>query len=683
MISSNDSYDPNGYQRDYMARRRASAQEIGEIPEVADRVRRRDCLADFELFCKTYHAAEFSKPWADYHKETADRIQCAVESGGWYARALPRGGGKTTLCCVGVEWAALRGSHLYPTIFGASETLGVRLLKGIKTQLLTNELLLADFPHALFPIWMLSNEARKATGQKHQGKPTFIEWGQNRITLPWIAHEDSISNGVVIEAFGITSALRGLKYTRPDGKSVRPDIGLVDDPQTRESAKSPSQSQTRLEILTGDIAYLAGPGSKMPVFCPCTVIYEGDLADQILDRDKHPEWQGQRTKMVESFPANMEKWDEYGDLMRSVLREGGDMETVNNFYRRNRKAMDDGARVSWEHRHHEDEVSAIQHAMNLRIRDEAAFYAECQNEPIIAQEDLELLPVESIARKVTNYGRGVVPDECAVVTAFTDVQKDHLFWMVCAWAPDFTGYILDYGAWPDQKRNYFTRRDIRKKLSSTYSGDEGGMMFGALTELGEKLCGASYVTPSGRALRLSRWCIDGNWRARTQAVECYARQSKYANAITITQGHGVKASENPFSQAQRAKKWRTDLLNWFWRDGPGPARWVTFDTNFWKKRVHEALSLSIGSRSGIQLFKAAPQVHRMLADHLRAEKPTRVESCGRTVYEFSEIPGRDNEGLDCLVGCFVGASIAGVSRNSERIAVAVKPSKRKRVSYLS
>lgn len=80
---------------------------------------------------------------------------------------------------------------------------------------------------------------RKATGQKHQGKPTFIEWGQNRITLPWIAHEDSISNGVVIEAFGITSALRGLKYTRPDGKSVRPDIGLVDDPQTRESCQEP------------------------------------------------------------------------------------------------------------------------------------------------------------------------------------------------------------------------------------------------------------------------------------------------------------------------------------------------------------------------------------------------------------------------------------------------------------
>ncbi len=70
----------------------------------------------------------------------------------------------------------------------------------------------------------------------------------------------------------------------------------------------------------------------------------------------------------------------------------------------------------------------------------------------------------------------------------------------------------------------------------------------------------------------------------------------------------------------------------------------------------------------------------MLADHLRAEKPTRVEAHGRTVYEWSEIPGRDNEGLDCLVGCFVGASIAGVTRTTERIVV--KQTKRNKVSYL-
>lgn len=657
--------DVREYQRDLMARRRESAQEIGEIPPVADPIRRRDCLADFALYCRTYHAAEFSKPWAPYQKRMAERIQSAVEYGGWRAEAVPRGGGKTTICCVGVEWAALRGSHLYPTLFGASDTLVARVLRGIKTQLFSNELLLADFPHALFPIWKLGNEARRAAGQKYRGKPTFIEWNQSRIVLPWIEHDDSTANGVVIEAFGITAALRGLKHTRPDGESVRPDLALVDDPQTRESAKSPSQSHSRMEILTGDIAYLAGPGKAMPVFCPCTVIYENDLADQILNRDKHPEWQGERTKMVESFPTNLAKWDEYADLLRTTLRDGGDMSVVNRFYETNRAEMDAGAVVSWVHRYRDDELSAIQHAMNLKIRDEAAFYAECQNEPMLAQDDLELTSADAIARKVSGYARREVPDDCSTITAFTDVQNEHLFWMVVAWAPDFTGYVIDYGAWPDQKRNYFTRRDVRAKMSGRYAGDEGAMTFAALRDL-QSVLAAPYKTRDGRELRLARWCIDGNWRSRSNAVVSFAKQSDLAGIITVTQGRGVKATEKPFSEAVRATKWKSTHGAWFWQDGPGQARWVTFDANFWKTRVHQALSLAQESRGSVQLFKAPPQGHEMIADHLRAEKPHRVTAHGRTVYEWEEIPGRDNEGLDCLVGCFVAASICGLTTDAER-----------------
>lgn len=65
----------------------------------------------------------------------------------------------------------------------------------------------------------------------------------------------------------------------------------------------------------------------------------------------------------------------------------------------------------------------------------------------------------------------------------------------------------------------------------------------------------------------------------------------------------------------------------------------------------------------------------MLADHLRAERPVKVEARGRTVYEWQEIPGRDNEGLDCLVGCMVGASICGITKDAERAP------KKKRLSF--
>jgi hypothetical protein len=54
--------------------------------------------------------------------------------------------------------------------------------------------------------------------------------------------------------------------------------------------------------------------------------------------------------------------------------------------------------------------------------------------------------------------RGEVPVGCNHLTAFIDVQANLLFYVVAAWEDDFTGYVIDYGAFPDQKRPYFTLR---------------------------------------------------------------------------------------------------------------------------------------------------------------------------------------------------------------------------------
>ena len=677
--------DVNAYQRDYMASRRASGRDIKNISPVFDPPRRRACSESFAEFCHTYFPEQFTMPWSPQHFRAAEKIERASISGGFFAFAMPRGSGKTTICRWGILWAILNGISDYVVLVGASERAAEGQLRNIRTMLCRNPLLSRDYPEAAEPIQQIMYQAVLPKKQTYQGNLTYVDWQVNRLVFPWIPLErelNTASRGAVIQVMGITSEIRGLSHIKPDNTSIRPSIALCDDPQTRESARSLTQSKTRLDTMCGDIAYLAGPGKPIAVVCPGTVIAEDDLIEQLLNRDLHPEWQGERTPMVESFPTNMDLWDEYADIQRASLKDDGDGSQATEFYRKNFDAMNAGSAVSWPERFRDDELSGIQHAMNHKIRDEAAFYAEYQNEPIVAKNDFDLLPEDEICRKTTNHARGVVPGDCSVVTAFTDVQGEHLFWMVCAWAPDFTGYILDYGAWPEQKANYFTRKGIRKTLSSQYNGDESGIMFAALTDLGEKLAGTAYYTGDGRELRLSRWCIDGNWRARTAAVECYAKQSKYANILTLTQGRGVKATENPFSQAQRALEWKTHMLDWFWQNKPGPSRWITFDANAWKKRVHAALSLSVGSRGSVQLFKAPPVSHRMLADHLRAEKPTKVQARGRTVYEWSEIPGRDNEGLDCLVGNFVAASMCGITRAGERIVVNRPKKKSKKVTYL-
>uniref|UniRef100_A0A7C4LKL9 Terminase large subunit GpA endonuclease domain-containing protein n=1 Tax=Schlesneria paludicola TaxID=360056 RepID=A0A7C4LKL9_9PLAN len=257
-----------------------------------------------------------------------------------------------------------------------------------------------------------------------------------------------------------------MKFKRPDGKSVRPSLVVLDDPQTDESARSISQCQQRESILAGAVLGLAGPGHKISGIMPCTVIRPGDMADRILDRDKHAQWQGERTKMVYAFPTNKALWDRYAEVRAEGLRNEDGGVAATEFYRRHRKEMDAGARIAWPERFNYDELSAVQHAMNLKLQDEAAFWAEYQNEPLPEETaDDDLLTTDQIAAKCNRLPRRLVPIGCNHLTMFIDVQANLLFFVVCAWEDDFTVYVIDYDTFPDKKR-YRLNRSQRPSPSS-------------------------------------------------------------------------------------------------------------------------------------------------------------------------------------------------------------------------
>ena len=52
-----------------------------------------------------------------------------------------------------------------------------------------------------------------------------------------------------------------------------------------------------------------------------------------------------------------------------------------------------------------------------------------------------------------------------------------------------------------------------------------------------------------------------------------------------------------------------------------------------------------------------------MADYLTAELPKEIsnKSDDRTVIEWKQIPARENEGLDCLVGCAAAAAMLGAN----------------------
>ena len=639
----------------------AIGRDIGDIPEVVDPKRKAQACEDFRFFCQTYFPETFSLPWSDDHLKVISKIETAVLRGGLFAMAMPRGSGKTTLAETACIWAMLTGAREFVCLIGSDAGHARNMLESIKVEFETNEHLLEDYPEAVYPIHALERIHNRAKGQLCNGKHTRIVWTADEIVLPTIP--ESSASGAIIRVAGIESRIRGMKYKRADGRALRPSLVVLDDPQTDESARSDQQVRARMETLNGAILNLAGPGQKISGIMPCTVIRPGDMADQILDRDKHPAWQGERTKLVYAFPDNEKLWETYAQIRSDSFRNDADGHEATEFYRKHREQMDAGAVIAWPQRHNEDELSAIQHAMNLRLQDERAFWAEYQNEPLPEDEgDGDQLTAEAIAAKTNGHPRGSVPIGANHLTMFVDVQGKMLFHAVVAWEDDFTGYVLDYGTYPDQQRSYFTLREAQKTLGRAAPGAGlEGSIYAGLEKLTDDFLSRRWRRDDGAELRIERCLIDANWGQSTDVVYQFCRQSAHASLVMPSHGRYVGASSIPFSEYKRK---RGERIGHHWRipnvQGRRQVRHVLIDTNYWKSFIHARLAVAMGDPGCLSLFGRKPGDHQLIAEHLTAEYRVQTEARGRIVDEWKlRAGGPDNHWFDCLVGCGVAASIQG------------------------
>jgi len=652
--------------KDRAARRQSEQSEnnrdIGPLPKVVNPERKEAARKSFRAFCESYLPATFSLAWSDDHLEVIAAIEAAVFRGELLAFAMPRGSGKTSLVEAAAMWALFFGYREFVCIIGSEADHASEMMESIKVECETNELLLEDFPEVLFPIACLERIHNRARGQLFQGQPTYIRWTAKEIQLPKIPGSPAASG--IVRVAGITGRIRGMTAKRAsDGRKVRPSLVLIDDPQTDESARSPAQVAVRESVLKGAILGLAGPGVEISGLATVTVVEKDDLADRLLDRERHPAWHGRRMKMVYEWPTDTAKWDQYAEMRRRGQREDVGTGEADAFYAANQDVMDAGGRVAWPARKNKSELSAIQHAWNLRIdRGDNAFFAEYQNEPIPAVTNvMEVLSVESILKKRNGYVRAAVPAEASRVTAFIDVQQTILYWMVCAWQDDFSGAIIDYGTHPDQGRAYFTLRDAQRtiQLEHRETAFEANL-YAALDRCVTMLLTREFRQGDGMSMRIERLLVDGNWGKSTDIVYQFCRATPFAGIVMPSHGRYIGASSMPMSDWTRRPG---DRLGPNWRvpanAGKRSVRHCVFDTNFWKTFSASRFLTSIGEPGCLTLFGGTD--HGLLCDHLLAEAPVRTEARGRVVDEWkTRSVGQDNHWWDCLVGCHVAASMQGV-----------------------
>lgn len=648
----------------------------GDYPPPGDKARVAACEHNLRLFLETYFPAAFRLKWSPDHLRAIERYQEAILEGGLFALAAPRGDGKTTRSVRAAIWALLYRHRRFVSLVGATEKRAQEMLKTIKTELLYNELLAADFRQVCYPLQRLEGHARKAAGQHFDGVPTRIEWAADRLVLPTLPPESldfPDVGGSTVSVAGITVAIRGQSTTLADGTILRPELVLLDDPQTRESANSPAQSEDRLAIIGGDVLGMGGPGQKIAAVASVTVIRSGDLADVLLDRTRSPRWHGIKCKLLDAMPVNSRKWEQYAEIRAASLRKGGNGSEATEFYRANQVELDMGAIAAWPERRHTDELSAIQHAMNLWIDDPRAFAAEYQNEPTASDDDESLtLTPAAISEKLSGIGKGALPLNAEYITGFIDVHDSILYWAVCGWSPDFNGWIADYGTWPDQGLRYFSHRKLTKTLGMQYPGKGlDGAIRAGLMDLTAKLVCRSWKREDGADMRAARLLTDAGYK--TDLVTDVCQHSPHAAVLFPSRGQGVGAAGKPISEFDRT---RGDLIGHFWwipKAGDRRSqRTFRFDTNYWKSFIHSRLATALGDPGCLALYGHSPEEHRMFADHLVAEYPVRTMGHGRQVDEWKPRPDHpDNHWLDCLVGnaaaaSWLGAALGGLGATQDQ-----------------
>lgn len=718
MVASDDDSPGDRYRRRKERERQRQAdqsregRDIGPIPKVKDAKLRERCIKSFRAFCEVCFPAKFKIEWSPDHIEVLARIQACIVDGQLYTLAMPRGSGKTTIVQVACLWAILTGRRKYVALIGADRDAAIKLLVALKAELESNDRLLELFPEAVFPIRALQGRGNKAIGQLHLGKRTHIEWKGPRIVFPTVRAKvdedagkgpkrpsaakrkstketteaetevDREENGVdranltpcsgaVIECCGILGRVRGMNHTTPAGEQIRPDLFVLDDPQTDRSAVSTSQVNRRLSIITGAVLGLAGPDVAIAGFATVTVIAKDDVADQLLDREKFPDWQGKRYQLVYKWPDRMDLWEQYAVLRAEGLRTEGSFAAATEWYLQNRDEMDRGSKVSWDGRYKPGEISALQSAFNQKLRSPATFDAEFQNSPQDQTIDVEMISIESIESKISNYARSELPIEANLITAFIDVQGQLLYYIVVGWEKDtYSGWVLEYGTWPEQVAKHFSLRNAQSTLTRKYPrrGLEGRLTAG-LNDLINYLAECRYSVPSQqsdpRTASIELIGIDQAWGPSTKTVRAICAGHPKRQLLLPCQGKAFDVGARNLNEwAIKPGELRGD--NWIVKHSTDGGRHCLADSNAFKSFVNARLNVATGDPGSLSLYRPRLATeHRLIAEHWRAEKPQTRSDGDRSIEKWILPPAKpDNHWWDGLYWSAVLASIRGARLGS-------------------
>lgn len=213
----------------------------------------------------------------------------------------------------------------------------------------------------------------------------------------------------------------------------------------------------------------------------------------------------------------------------------------------------------------------------------------------------------------SNYPCGVVPDKAVLLIASVDVQLDHFWWEVRAYAPGVKSYLIDYGQ------------------ASTWE------------DLEEIIINREYPSEYGEARQVMKAGIDSGFRTD----EVYQFCSRFPEVCIP-----LKGSSNHTTMA--APYTMTSLE----KGVVGGLKLYVLNTDYWKDFIFARMIRPADEVGTIHLYKECPQEY---SDHLRSEEKQEIRNVKTGAVKVQWKPLTSHPVNHLLDTCTYNAAVADIA----------------------
>lgn len=654
--------------KERVAAHRLRSRDLGQIPRVRHLRVRESCRYNLLRFGLLY-----CRPFLDH--DPSERmindlimpLQKMILGGGNECVQFPRSLGKTTWTKIAVMWAILYGHRRFVVVVAATADLAYTIQEEIVLSFYEGEMemLRKDFPGVSLPIVAAEGNSKKMRSVYVNGHNTGMSWRGSRFTFPSARDKDGNiieqSGGSVFVSVGIMGSVKGAV-----SKKDRPDLIILDDPQNRKIALSPTECDKVENIIDGDLVGLQGQTKNCSVLMSITPIKVGDVASRYADRRRHPEF------FLAKSPYVIH-WTDRAEQLLTAYREAwyednqtGDFtwELSTKFYIDHKSEFEGVEVIDPNNYVNGKEIDAIHHLLNMRckVKDDK-FLAEYMLD-VSGEVEGTALSADDVMTNLTGAPRGVLPVGTVDCVAFVDVntaKNAGLRYEVKAFGPDNISATIDYGSWPSDgraivppKTDMVTARTLIKNAILNIIKD-------LITKRFTRQSTGEMVHP------IAIWLDGGYEQDLVDSTLSYIQHNVDIGGVHLAWSIGRswsqfgkkdRGEENPIARADHIYRSMTITIDQKSKT-KRTKKFFVVHSDYWREVAQRAYLRRYPAPGSCGLFGKIPAVHQTYADEVTYERlisSGRDERSGKMKWDWYNAKKGHNHHGDTNYGCFAMAA---------------------------